>query len=72
MEDPIPTIDFSLSGNLGASYSLEREDMDGMLRLHECRAALDKLVAKMDSLELIRSGDAPLSILLVMPPPAPH
>ncbi|KAF8218322.1 putative peripheral membrane protein [Mycena galopus ATCC 62051] len=71
MEDPIPTIDFSPSGNLDASYSLEREDVDGLLRVlddlenasrdandlvalaavRECRAALDKLVVKMDSLE---------------------
>ncbi|KAJ6513483.1 hypothetical protein C8R45DRAFT_921109 [Mycena sanguinolenta] len=111
MEDPIPTIDFSLSVNLDASYSLEREDVDGddspcytkhhqplthhllgLLRVladlentscdgndlvalaavRECRAALDKLVAKMDSLELICSGNALLSILLVIPPPAPH
>jgi hypothetical protein len=29
MDDPVPTIDFSPSGNLDASYSLEREDVDG-------------------------------------------
>ncbi|KAJ7231272.1 putative peripheral membrane protein [Mycena haematopus] len=71
MDDAIPTIDFSPSGNLDASYSLEREDVDGLLRVlddlenasrtandlvalaavRECRAALDKLVVKMDSLE---------------------
>ncbi|KAJ6562651.1 putative peripheral membrane protein [Mycena capillaripes] len=71
MDDPVPTIDFSPSGNLDASYSLEREDVDGLLRVlddlenasrtandlvalaavRECRAALDKLVVKMDSLE---------------------
>ncbi|KAJ7923394.1 putative peripheral membrane protein [Mycena leptocephala] len=71
MDDPVPTIDFSPSGNLDASYSLEREDVDGLLRVlddlenasrtandlvalaavRECRAALEKLVVKMDSLE---------------------
>ncbi|KAF7360793.1 ATG11 domain-containing protein [Mycena venus] len=74
MDDPVPTIDFSPSGNLDGhseSYSLEREDVDGLLRVlddleaaardandlialaavRECRAALDKLVVKMDSLE---------------------
>lgn len=29
MDDPVPTIDFSPSGSLDASYSLEREDVDG-------------------------------------------
>ncbi|KAJ7485843.1 putative peripheral membrane protein [Mycena latifolia] len=71
MDDPVPTIDFSPSGNLDAPYSLERDDVDGLLRVlddletasraandlvalaavRECRAALDKLVVKMDSLE---------------------
>ncbi|KAJ7645117.1 putative peripheral membrane protein [Mycena polygramma] len=71
MDDPVPTIDFSPSGNLDASYSLEREDVDGLLlvlddlenasraandlvalaAVRECRAALEKLVVKMDSLE---------------------
>ncbi|KAJ7136702.1 putative peripheral membrane protein [Mycena epipterygia] len=71
MDDPVPTIDFSPSGNLDAPYSLEREDVDGLLRVlddlenasrtandlvalaavRECRAALEKLVVKMDSLE---------------------
>ncbi|KAF8068787.1 putative peripheral membrane protein [Lyophyllum atratum] len=71
MDDLVPTIDFSPSGNLDASYTLEREDVDGLLRVlddleqysqssgdaaalravRECRAALDKLVAKMDGLE---------------------
>ncbi|RDB29904.1 Autophagy-related protein 11 [Hypsizygus marmoreus] len=71
MDDPVPTIDFSPSGNLDSTYSLEREDVDGLLKVlddleqysrssndvaalkavRECRAALDKLVARMDSLE---------------------
>ncbi|KAJ6624249.1 putative peripheral membrane protein [Mycena sp. CBHHK59/15] len=71
MDDPVPTIDFSPSGNLDASYSLERGDVDGLLRVlddlenasrtsndlialaavRECRAALEKLIVKMDSLE---------------------
>ncbi|KAJ7445227.1 putative peripheral membrane protein [Mycena galericulata] len=71
MDDPVPTIDFSPSGSLDASYSLEREDVDGLLHVlddlenasrtandlvalaavRECRAALEKLVVKMDSLE---------------------
>ncbi|KAG6828174.1 hypothetical protein H0H92_008905 [Tricholoma furcatifolium] len=71
MDDPVPTIDFSPSGNLDATYSLQREDVNGLLRVfddldsyaqtssdatslravRECRAALDKLVAKMDGLE---------------------
>ncbi|KAJ7185219.1 putative peripheral membrane protein [Mycena filopes] len=71
MDDAVPTIDFSPSGNLDASYSLEREDVDGLLHVlddlenasrtandlvalaavRECRASLDKLVVKMDSLE---------------------
>jgi len=29
MDDPVPTIDFSLSENLDASYALERRDVDG-------------------------------------------
>jgi autophagy-related protein 11 len=29
MDDPVPTIDFSPSGNPDASYTLEREDVDG-------------------------------------------
>jgi autophagy-related protein 11 len=29
MDDPVPTIDFSPSGNLDAPYPLEREDVDG-------------------------------------------
>ncbi|TFK38069.1 hypothetical protein BDQ12DRAFT_683909 [Crucibulum laeve] len=33
MDEPVPTIDFSPSGNLDASYSLEREDVDGLLRV---------------------------------------
>ncbi|KAF7377787.1 ATG11 domain-containing protein [Mycena sanguinolenta] len=71
MDDAVPTIDFSPSGNQDASYSLEREDIDGLLRVlddlenasrdandlvaleavRECRASLDKLIVKMDSLE---------------------
>ncbi|KAK7048417.1 ATG11 domain-containing protein [Favolaschia claudopus] len=71
MDDPVPTIDFSPSTHLDAAYSLEREDVDGLLHVlddlenasrtsndlvalaavRECRAALDKLVVKMDSLE---------------------
>ncbi|GLB42084.1 putative autophagy-related protein 11 [Lyophyllum shimeji] len=71
MDDPVPAVDFSPSGSLDAPYSLEREDVDGLLRVlddleryaqssgdaaalravRECRAALDKLVAKMDGLE---------------------
>ncbi|KAJ7275721.1 putative peripheral membrane protein [Mycena rebaudengoi] len=71
MDDPVPTIDFSPSGNLDTAYSLEREDVDGLLHVlddlenasqtandlvalgavRECRAALEKLVVKMDSLE---------------------
>ncbi|KAJ7119956.1 putative peripheral membrane protein [Mycena crocata] len=71
MEDPVPTIDFSPTGNLDTSYSLERGDVDGLLHVlddlenasrtgndlvalaavRECRAALEKLVVKMDSLE---------------------
>lgn len=89
MDDPVPTIDFSPSGNLDAPYSLEREDVDGndsevnycvlstsdvvsgllhvlddlenasrtandlvaLAAVRECRAALEKLVVKMDSLE---------------------
>ncbi|KAH0581434.1 Autophagy-related protein 11 [Termitomyces sp. J132] len=72
MDDPVPTIDFSPSGNLASSYSLHREDVNDLLRVfddldqyaqtssddaalgavRECRAALDKLVAKMDGLEV--------------------
>ncbi|KAG6840471.1 hypothetical protein C0991_006497 [Blastosporella zonata] len=33
MDDPVPTIDFSPSGNLDASYSLQREDVNGLLRV---------------------------------------
>ncbi|KAJ7635147.1 putative peripheral membrane protein [Roridomyces roridus] len=71
MDDPVPTIDFSPSGNLDAAYSLEREDVDGLIHVlddldsaarvanddvalaavQECRASLEKLVLKMDSLE---------------------
>ncbi|KAJ7785215.1 putative peripheral membrane protein [Mycena maculata] len=71
MDDSVPTIDFSPSGNLDAPYSLERDDVDGLLRVlddlenaarasndlvalaavRECRAALEKLIVKMDSLE---------------------
>lgn len=71
MDDPVPTIDFSPSGNSDAAYSFEREDVDGLLRVledleryarstgdpealktvQECKASLDKLVIKMDSLE---------------------
>lgn len=34
MDDPVPSIDFSPSGNLDASYSLEREDVDGNYSPH--------------------------------------
>ncbi|KAG6830914.1 hypothetical protein H0H87_006837 [Tephrocybe sp. NHM501043] len=71
MDDPVPTIDFSPSGNVDASYSLQREDVNDLLRVlddldqyaqsssdaaalravRECRAALDKLITKMDGLE---------------------
>ncbi|PFH49900.1 hypothetical protein AMATHDRAFT_62171 [Amanita thiersii Skay4041] len=69
MDDPVPSIDFSPSGNPDPHYSLEREDVEGLLRLfdeleqsassdplalktlHDCRAALEKLVKKMDGLE---------------------
>ncbi|KAG5636476.1 hypothetical protein H0H81_007894 [Sphagnurus paluster] len=71
MDDPVPTIDFSPSGSLEGTYSLEREDVDGLLRVlddleqysqsssdaaalravRECRAALEKLIVKMDGLE---------------------
>ncbi|KAJ7193554.1 putative peripheral membrane protein [Mycena pura] len=71
MDDPVPTIDFSPTGNLDTAYSLEREDVEGLLRMldeleqasrgsndaaalaavRECRAALDQLVIKMDTLE---------------------
>ena len=30
MDDPVPTIDFSPSGNSDFSYSLERPDVDGV------------------------------------------
>jgi hypothetical protein len=29
MDDPVPAIDFSPSGNQDAPYPLEREDVDG-------------------------------------------
>ncbi|KIL61079.1 hypothetical protein M378DRAFT_13754 [Amanita muscaria Koide BX008] len=69
MDDPVPTIDFSPTGNPDSHYSLEREDVLALLRVfddldqygsqdslalgavRECRAALDKLVGKMDNLE---------------------
>ncbi|KAJ2933973.1 hypothetical protein H1R20_g3142, partial [Candolleomyces eurysporus] len=35
MDDPVPTIDFSPSGNSDFSYSLERPDVDGLLRVLE-------------------------------------
>lgn len=31
MDDPVPTIDFSPSGNSDSSYSLERGDVDGKM-----------------------------------------
>ena len=40
MDDPVPTIDFSPSGNTEASYSLEREDVDGEIDLFEPLPAL--------------------------------
>ncbi|KAL0062038.1 oligomeric, coiled-coil, peripheral membrane protein [Marasmius tenuissimus] len=72
MDDPVPTIDFSPTGGTSdQTYTLEREDVDGLLRVlddleggartqndgaalsavRECRAGLEKLVAKMDGLE---------------------
>ncbi|KAK0192988.1 putative peripheral membrane protein [Armillaria mellea] len=64
MDDPVPTIDFSPSGSSDAAYSIERSDIDGLLRhpatvmisealsaVRECRTGLEKLVLKMDSLE---------------------
>ncbi|KAF8627343.1 hypothetical protein AX15_004415 [Amanita polypyramis BW_CC] len=69
MDDPVPTVDFSPTGNPDSHYSLEREDVQGLLRVfddleqyasydptalksvRECRAALDRLIGKMDSLE---------------------
>lgn len=33
MDDPVPMIDFSPSGNLDAPYPLEREEVDGLLRV---------------------------------------
>nr|GAT55169.1 predicted protein [Mycena chlorophos] len=71
MEDAVPTVDFSPTGNLDSPYSLERDDVDRLLRMldeledasraegdsmalsaiRECRAALDKLVVRMDGLE---------------------
>ncbi|KAK2461273.1 hypothetical protein APHAL10511_006800 [Amanita phalloides] len=69
MDDPVPSIDFSPTGNPDSQYSLEREDVQGLLSMFddlgqhasqdpvalnavkECRAGLDKLVSKMDSLE---------------------
>ncbi|KII87895.1 hypothetical protein PLICRDRAFT_112259 [Plicaturopsis crispa FD-325 SS-3] len=33
MDDPVPTIDFSPSGNLDATYSLEREDVEVLFRV---------------------------------------
>ncbi|CAK5282862.1 unnamed protein product [Mycena citricolor] len=33
MNDPVPTIDFSPSGSLDATYSLEREDIDGLFNI---------------------------------------
>ncbi|KAL0959683.1 hypothetical protein HGRIS_011381 [Hohenbuehelia grisea] len=71
MDDPVPTLDFSSSATAEFTYSLEREDVDGLLRvladleqhsrstndaialgaIAECRASLEKLIIKMDSLE---------------------
>ncbi|KAK0220473.1 putative peripheral membrane protein [Armillaria fumosa] len=33
MDDPVPTIDFSPSGSSDAAYSIERSDVDGLLRV---------------------------------------
>ncbi|KAG6837101.1 hypothetical protein H0H93_014705 [Arthromyces matolae] len=33
LDDPVPTIDFSPSGNLDFAYSLQRDDINGLLRL---------------------------------------
>jgi len=33
MDDPVPTIDFSPIGSTDTVYSLERTDVDGMLRI---------------------------------------
>lgn len=90
MDNPVPTIDFSPSGNTDSTYSLERDDVDGwisfclnwlvvhaydlsgLLRVlddleqfarssndhaaidavRESRSALEKLVNKMDNLEI--------------------
>jgi hypothetical protein len=42
MDDPVPTVDFSPSGNLDAPYSLEREDVNGMK--NDCNFCLSFLV----------------------------
>ncbi|KAF7325634.1 ATG11 domain-containing protein [Mycena kentingensis (nom. inval.)] len=46
MDDPVPEIDFSPSGASDSSYSLEREDVDALLRMFDelqdaCRAEND-------------------------------
>ncbi|KAI0942131.1 hypothetical protein AcV7_002650 [Taiwanofungus camphoratus] len=71
MDDPVPSIDFSPTGSPDSPYSLERADVDGLLKVlddiehfaqtsqdpaalgsvREARAGLEKLIAKMDSLE---------------------
>ncbi|KAF7316529.1 ATG11 domain-containing protein [Mycena indigotica] len=33
MDDPVPTIDFSPTGSVDSSYSLERDDVDGIVRI---------------------------------------
>jgi autophagy-related protein 11 len=34
MDDPVPTIDFSPSGNVDSPYSLERGDVESQFFIH--------------------------------------
>ncbi|KAF9443803.1 putative peripheral membrane protein [Macrolepiota fuliginosa MF-IS2] len=72
MDDAVPTIDFSPTGHTDAAYSLERADVDALMRVlddlerysqssndeaalrvvSECRVSLQKLIVKMDGLEI--------------------
>ena len=49
MDDPVPTIDFSPSGNLDASYSLERADVDGDLLRSFCASYMFKAIIQVFS-----------------------
>lgn len=65
MDDPVPMIDFSPSGNLDAPYPLEREEVDGLLRVLDDLEGYSRSNNDMPALTAVRECRSALDKLIL-------